>query len=294
MEARFPVCAALLAALLLPTPSAAADPPAAFTIPDTRVLPVKSRGNGHDYVLYVSLPRDYARHPDRRYPVVYTLDADYAFPLVSSIARHFADRDDLPPVIVVGIAYPGGISSIDAYHRNRTRDYTPTHAEQGGYGPEIQKLSGGGPAFLRFITDEVFALVESRYRTDPADRTFVGHSYGGLFGTYVLLTRPQSFRNYILVSPSLWYDDKVALRMEAAYADQHDDLRARVYCVVGSFENQPERGRAMVDDIHALVGRIESRGYPDLEIAVRVLDGETHNSVFPAGVTRGLRAVLQE
>jgi uncharacterized protein len=263
-----------------------------FSLPNTRVVTLKSHVNGQTYTLYVSLPRGYARHPERRYPVVYTLDADYAFPIVSSVTTHFADRGNMPPVIVVSIAYPGGISDMDAYHRNRTRDYTPTHTLKGGYGPEIQKLSGGGPAFRRFITSELFPYVQKRWRADPADRTFVGHSFGGLFGAYVLLTQPSAFRNYVLVSPSLWYDDKTIFRLESAYAKKHKDLTARVYMVIGAYENQAPPSHAMIDDARALLKRIQSHGYAHFEGAVRVLDRETHNSVFPAGVTRGLRVLL--
>ena len=263
-----------------------------FQVPNSAVVPLHSTTNGHDYVLYVSLPRDYAKHPHKRYPVIYTLDADYAFPIVAAVTTHFADRHDMPPVIVVGIAYPGGISDYDAYHRNRTRDYTPTHTLKGGYGPAIQELSGGGPTFRKFITDELFAYVESHWRAESGNRTFVGHSYGGLFGSYVMLTRPEAFRNYVLVSPSLWYDEKVAFRFESDYAKSHRDLPARVYFVIGSYENQPEHGRTMIDDARELLRRIQSRHYRHFEGVVRVLDRDTHNSVFPGGVTRGLRVVL--
>jgi len=273
----------------LPASSAQAHP---FYVPNSKVVPLHSRTNGHDYVLYVSLPRDYANHPHKRYPVIYTLDADYAFPIVAAVTTHFGDRHDMPPVIVVSIAYPGGISDYDAYHRNRTRDYTPTHTLKGGYGPKIQELSGGGPAFRRFITHELFGYVELHWRADPDNRTFVGHSYGGLFGSYVMFTKPEAFRNYVLVSPSLWYDEKVAFRFEADYAKSHNDLPARVYFVIGSYENQPEHGRAMIDDARELLRRLRSRHYKHFEGVVRVLDRDTHNSVFPAGVTRGLRVVL--
>ncbi len=270
-------------------PGAAAQP---YSVPHTRVVKLDSRTSGHHYVLYVSLPRGYAQHPHRRYPVIYTLDADFAFPIVTAVSTHFADRGNMPPVIVVGIAYPGGISDMDAYHRNRTRDYTPTHTLKGGYGPAVQKLSGGGPSFARFITTELFAYVHAHWRTDPSERTFVGHSFGGLFGAYMLLTRPGAFRNYVLVSPSLWYDDKTIFNVEAAYAKAHNDLPARVYIVIGSYENQKPPSHAMVDDARMLLSRIRARGYPHFDSALRVLDRETHNSVFPAGVTRGLRVLL--
>lgn len=283
----------MIGVLALAAPLVAAAPKP-FTLPHTQVVGLHSKADGQDYVLYVSLPRDYRADQDRLYPVVYTLDADYAFPIVASVLGHFADRGNLPPAIVVGIAYPGGISSMDSYHRNRTRDYTPTHTLEGGYSREIAQLSGGGPAFEKFITSELFPYVEKHYRADPGERTLVGHSFGGLFGTYILLTHPRAFRNYVIVSPSLWYDHKVAFKLERAYAKRHRDLRARAYFLVGSYENQPEHGRPMVDDMEALVAALEGRHYPHLEIAERVFDKETHNSVFPVAVTRGLRVLLLE
>ena len=31
--------------------------------------------------------------------------------------------------------------------------------------------------------------------------TFIGHSYGGLFGAHVLLTEPELFKRYVIVIP---------------------------------------------------------------------------------------------
>ena len=44
----------------------------------------------------------------------------------------------------------------------------------------------------------------------------------------------------------------------------------------------------MVEDLEALAGRLESRGYPSLILETLVFPDETHNSVFPAALTRGL------
>jgi predicted alpha/beta superfamily hydrolase len=52
--------------------------------------------------------------------------------------------------------------------------------------------------------------------TAPIRRgAYAGHSYGGLFGAYVLTTRPDMFRTYILSSPSLWFDNHRVPRMQA-------------------------------------------------------------------------------
>jgi hypothetical protein len=263
-----------------------------YAVPNTEVIALRSKQTGAAYQLLVALPSDY-RTSKRSYPVVYMLDADYSFALVRNIVQHFVERENLPPMILVAIAYPGAASDRTTYRMNRTRDYTPAYAPDGGYGAEFQKVSGGGPKFRAFIATELVPLIERRYRADKEDRTLIGHSYGGLFGTYVLLTQPALFKRYVLVSPSLWYSNRIALTMEQAAAASGIRPDARVFFAVGSLENQPANNRAMVDDLTELVEKLKSRNNPRLAVRYRIYDGETHNSVFPGAVTRGLLTVFE-
>jgi predicted alpha/beta superfamily hydrolase len=262
-----------------------------YAVPNTDVIALRSKQTGASYQLFVALPSDY--HTSKKtYPVVYLLDADYSFALVRNIVQHFVERENLPPMILVAIAYPGAASDRAVYRMNRTRDYTPAYAPDGGYGAEYQKVSGGGPKFRAFIASELIPLIERRYRADPQDRAIVGHSYGALFATYVLFTQPALFNRYIIVSPSLWYSNRIALTMEAAAHAAGIRPNARVFFAVGSLENQPANNRAMVDDLTELVEKLKSRNYPQLSLRYRIYDGETHNSVFPGAVTRGLLTVF--
>jgi predicted alpha/beta superfamily hydrolase len=287
-----PLIATLVAAvvaLLAPAQTAAAKP---YTVPNTEVVALRSKQTGAEYEIFVALPSDY-RTSRKSYPVVYMLDADYSFALVRNVVQHFVERENLPPMILVAIAYPGAASDRVVYRMNRTRDYTPAYAPDGGYGAEYQKVSGGGPKFRAFLASELIPLIERRYRADARDRTIIGHSYGGLFGTYVLLTQPKLFKRYIIVSPSLWYSNRIALTMEEAAAASGSRPDARVFFAVGSFENQPSVNRAMVDDLTELVDKLKSRGNRDLVVRYRIFNGETHNSVFPGAVTRGLLTVFE-
>ena len=49
----------------------------------------------------------------------------------------------------------------------------------------------------------------------------------------------------------------------------------------------------MVDDLLELVGKLKSRKNSNLIVRYHVYDGETHNSVFPGAVTRGLLTVFE-
>ncbi len=275
--------AAILVACAALTSVAAAEP---YAIPNSQVVSLHSKQTGADYELFVALPLDYAK-TRKSYPVVYMLDADYSFSIVRNVVQHFVERDDLPPMILVAIAYPGAATNRETYKKNRTRDYTPVYAPAGGYGTEYQKVSGGAAKFRSFIATELVPMIEKRFRADRNDRTIIGHSYGGLFATYVLLTEPSLFTRYIAVSPSLWYAKRVAFAMEETAAESGVRPEAKVFFGVGELESQ-----VMSDDVTELYRRLKNRNYRRLDMTLRIFEEERHNSVFPVAVTRGLLTVF--
>ena len=275
-----------LAAISLVACAAAYAAPQPYVVPNSQVIELSSKQTGADYQLFVSLPLDYTR-TRKSYPVVYMLDADYSFALVRNVVQHFVERDDLPPMILVAIAYPGAATNRETYKKNRTRDYTPVYAPDRGYGAEYQAVSGGGPKFRAFIATELVPLIERRFRANPSDRTIIGHSYGGLFATYVLLTEPALFKRYVVVSPSLWYANRVAFSMEETAAQSGIRPDAQVFFGVGALENT-----IMAEDLTDMFRRLRSRNNPRLKMTLRIFEEERHNSVFPAAVTRGLLTVF--
>lgn len=277
------VCAFLLAACTAPAL-------AQVTINDSEITRPPVAENGIQYVLKVRVP-EACRAEAVRCPAVYMLDAEYSFPLVSVITEHLAQRSQLPDLVLVGIGYDD--VSTEGYRTNRTRDYTPVFVADGGYGARYQVQSGGAAEFLDAIADTIIPHVEAHYPVDRDERTLVGHSYGGLFGAWTLQTRPGLFANYVLVSPSLWYDDGRFLRSLQDSPPQTDAL-TRVYLAVGEYEEQPENGRAMVTDLMAFDAALEAWDNPNVAHAMRVFDGETHASIFPAAISSGLRALFDD
>ncbi len=266
-----------LIALVLFFALAAAPPP--LSLPDTEVRFLTAKANGIPYKLYVSLPPGYATS-GKSYPVLYLLDADYSFPIARGIVQHMSDRSRLRQIILVGVAYDGP----ERYRLNRTRDYTPKFAPDGGYGPEYQKVSGGGPKFLAFLRDELIPWVDKTYRTIPGDRGISGHSYGGLFANWVLLTAPGTFSRYIIVSPSLWYSGRFMFDLEKHAAAGKG---ARVYLAVGGREGNAQRD--MVQDLVQMAKALNAR----YAVKHEVFDDEHHDSVFPTAVSRGIRFTFE-
>jgi predicted alpha/beta superfamily hydrolase len=262
-------------------------------LPFTATHRIHSAVNGVDYTLYVRVPPDYAR-TTRRYPVIYLTDADYQFALAANTIEHLADRmNQAPQAIVVAIAYAGAYPDRDQYRRHRSRDYTPWFVPTGGYGPEFQKNSGGAPKFLRVIAREVLPLIERAYRADASDRTLVGHSYGGLFASWVLQEHPALFKRYLMISPSLWYDGERVLRNARSRAAPLAG-RTFVYLAIGSYENHPEPGMNMVEQTERFARLLEARGDRNLVVRARVFEDETHASIFPAAFSTGIRHLFGE
>ncbi|HEV2598169.1 alpha/beta hydrolase [Sphingopyxis sp.] len=264
-----------------------------YALLGTEVWDVPDPASGRDYQVFVSLPASYAKEPARRYPVLYVTDADYAFPLVRQIARRLnVERPQLRDFILVGLSYAKGDDPV----QSRRRDYTPT--ARGPSDAPAGAVHGEGAAYQDYLRDRVLPFVAGRYRTDPAQKLFLGHSYGALLGTQILFTDPAMFDGYILGSPSLWYDKKHMFAVEKTYAAAHRDLPAKVYVYTGEYEGmRPGDARYnqtvdLVGDSRTLVATLEGRGYPGLAIRSDVLNDEDHVSVAPRGFTKGLQYLL--
>lgn len=155
-------------------------------------------------MLNIYLPASYADSPDQDYPVIYLLDgsAEEDFIHIVGLVQFgsFSWINQIPESIVVGIA-----------NVNRKRDFTyPTNNIK----DKVDfPSSGGSKNFIKFISDEVQPLVDKNYRTN-ASKTIIGQSLGGLLATEILFKSPSLFDNYIIISPSLWWDDESLLAFE--------------------------------------------------------------------------------
>ncbi|MFO0582533.1 MAG: alpha/beta hydrolase-fold protein [Anaeromyxobacter sp.] len=275
----------LAAALAAPpeTSQAIAAPPQ-VTLPHTERRELTSAaGVRHD--VRVSLPRSFASEPARRYPLLVVLDPDYAFPLAHAMVDHLSDRGRLPELVVVGVGYSGSTTMHD-YRMHRSRDYTPWPSARGGYGQPYDGATGGAPAFLAFLRDVLLPLLEREYRVG-SDRVLVGHSYGGLFSLWALSEAPGLFTGHVVVSPSIWFEDRKVLGPAGlARLTREAAGRTRAYLAVGDREGSEER--EMQGDLERAEKVLAARGVPRDRLRRDVLAGQSHDSVFPVALTNAL------
>ena len=159
----------------------------------TRTFTVESASIGATYPIQVALPENY-NSSGEKFSTIYVLDGEQDFDLVANTCKSLSDRYMVPNAIVVSIGYG----------RDRSIDYTPT---------ETGSSTGGAPEFLAFIANELIPKIEQDFNADTAreSRVILGHSYGGLFGAYAFAVNNNVFGNYIMLSPSLWFDNEISM-----------------------------------------------------------------------------------
>ena len=170
-----------------------------FTIGKT--ISIQSDILKEERVLNVYLPQHYSADSLKTYPVIYLLDGskDEDFIHIAGIVQFgsFSWINMLPETIVVGIA------NVD-----RKRDFT--YPSQNSLDQEEFSTSGKSAHFIQFLEEELQPFIAANFKTSE-EKTLIGQSLGGLLATEILLKKPELFDNYVIVSPSLWWDDEKLL-----------------------------------------------------------------------------------
>lgn len=271
------------------------------SLASTRRYRLRSEAIGETYQIDVALPATQVP-AGRPMPVVYLTDANTIFGIAAQALRFLQQGDGAAPALLVGIGYclDGVERPRNAYGALRTRDLTPSldegflarilEAQEGGRFPVEVRPAGGADDFLGFLIDQVRPFIAERYHVDPHDQTLVGSSLGGLFSLHALLTRPGAFRRYGALSPSLWWRGGELFDLEAEVAKAAADLPVDLFMSAGGEETDPRWD--MVHGMKRFAASLEGRRYPGLRLTTHIFEGETHTSVIPAALSRGLRTLL--
>lgn len=277
-------------------------------IPHSTVLDMHGKAADADFQIWVAPPvAGLVPFPSGARHVLYVLDANLFFGTAVETTRLMSQLyGELPPILVVGIAYATDSPSVQA--ELRARDFTPStdrafEAMAAGFPgapaptlPEGERF-GRAAEFLTFLTEEVKPFIEARYDVSPDASVLFGSSLGGLFTLYALMRRSDAFRAYIAASPALWWDDALLLREEEDLAASRGDLEATLFLAVGSEEERSDIPTLapfkMVSNVRCLGERLASRGYRSLDLTTYVAEGESHTTMVPQALTRGLRSIYR-
>ena len=224
-------------------------------------FPLKSTAMRSTYHIYIRHPEGYASKPDARYPTVYLLDGDSAFPLIAPQHLFLTYDDKLPEAIIVGIAY----GSFAPPTNHREIDFGPRAAD-----------------FQRFLVNELIPAVETRTRADPDRRILVGQSFGANFVLFSAFTKPDLFWGRIASNPSArMHPDLMASSPVPAF---RSDLHL---VVVSGTANNPQGREAALN----WVGRWRKQQLPWALDQIEI-PGGTHAADFNNAYRFGLRELF--
>jgi predicted alpha/beta superfamily hydrolase len=201
--------------------------------------------NDRDVVVF--LPPGYETSA-RRYPVLYLHDGQNVFDQatafgdewrVDETAQQLITAGRIEPIIVVGVYNTG---------EHRVDEYTPTPRPDKG---------GGGHAddYGRMLVEELKPFIDRTYRTLPtAENTAMGgSSLGGLLTLHLGLRYASTFGKLAVLSPSIWWDDRVVLREVDALTAK---LPVRIWVDAGTRE-----GEDVIPDARRLRDALVAKGW---------------------------------
>jgi uncharacterized protein len=243
--------------------------------PVPQKLTLHSNILNEDRIVWIRTPQNYEKTKGL-FPVLYLADGPTHINLVASVMDFLAQGDRMPPLVIVGIA-----------NTDRTRDMTPTHADEKNRDGTVQAdpTSGGAEHFVDFIQNELMPEIERRYRVAPY-KIFAGHSFGGLLAVHILITRPDMFQAYIAASPSLWWDNERTLHQAQDFFAAHTELNKRFFFDLGN------EGPQMRSGFDGLQKTLTDKTPKDFQWKSAVYPDEDHGSSVLRGYYDGLREVF--
>lgn len=153
------------------------------------------------FSLFIHLPKDYAKSKKKKYPVLFLLDANVYYDIITASVQRLRFKKHTPEPIVVGIGYRNFVEGDSLRDRDFTWPVAPAR--------DSFVVSGGAEKFLNFIEKDLDGYLNRNYRTDVTNRTLMGHSLAGYFTLFALQKHLQEpvpfFKNYVSASPSLVY-----------------------------------------------------------------------------------------
>ncbi|WP_456437255.1 alpha/beta hydrolase [Psychroserpens sp.] len=211
-------------------------------------------------VLNIYLPNGYSKDSLKTYPVIYLLDGSIEedFIHISGLVQFgsFSWINMIPESIVVGIA------NVD-----RKRDFTYPSTNE--LDQKEFPTSGKSDKFIRFIEKELQPLVNKQYKTNTVN-TIIGQSLGGLLATEILFKKPDLFSNYIIVSPSLWWDNELLLK----YKPSDYTSKKSIFIAVG------KEGEFMERTAKALYSKLENIKKDNTNLYFKFFEEQNHGDAL--------------
>jgi len=202
-----------------------------------------------------------------RFPTLYITDGAENFFIATAIVNFLSRSGQIPRMVVVGIP-----------NVNRNRDLSPSIIQ----GTSNQ---GGGNNFLNFFQKELIPYVDETYKTTNY-RILFGHSLGGVFATYTMISKPELFNAFIAASPYLAYDNWYVINEAESKLADPSNFERQLFITLG---NEP----AYHESLDKFTSLLEDNT-KTLRWDYQIFSDETHGSIPVISILKGLRYIYSD
>jgi predicted alpha/beta superfamily hydrolase len=216
----------------------------------------------------VLLPDNYKPGSPEKYEVIYITDGEWAMEPFSFVYKWAKDENFVPPAIIVSVP-----NKYINKANQRDRDFLPVHVPQ-------PAISGGAANFLSFFKNELIPYIDKTYPSNGTNSLY-GHSYGGVFVLYALLSEPQLFASYYATDPPFGFNNDYLINMAANKLETLPPNK--ILWLAGNELTYKGQGINRLDSVLRL------KAQPGLHWKMVTFPNETHNSVRLKAMYDGIK-----
>lgn len=218
-------------------------------------------------IVSIVFPANY-KETKQKYPVLYLLDGKAHVEHATAAVNFLSNRGVIPQMIIVAV-----------HNVDRSRDFSPVYDER-------IPTSGGAEKFLKFLSEELTPFIEEKLRVSNFS-ILMGHSFGGTFATYSLLTQPELFDGYIAISPYIHYVDKHLVKEAKTKLQSEYDSHKFFYMTVG---DEP----AYFEALGEFSSLVKEKSAKAIDFKYTKMEAENHTTIPYLSVFNGLRFIFSD
>ncbi|WP_281614022.1 alpha/beta hydrolase-fold protein [Flammeovirga sp. SubArs3] len=230
--------------------------------PEVDIIKISDRFDipqlGKKRAVWALLPKGWESYKER-YPVMYLHDAQNLFDKNAPYGM-WGIHQSLSEMIKNGQKMM--VIAIDHGEEERIKEFSPFELDK--------KQSGGAKKYINFIIDTLVPYINRNFPSKQG-REFSGiggSSMGGLVSLFSGLYRPESFKKYMIFSPSLWYSKNIysfAQRVTPSYPSD-------IYFYSGGQESEN-----LIDEINLLREILVERGFSENNLPFSICQEADHS-----------------
>lgn len=174
------------------------------------------------------------------------------------------------PCVIVGVSNPNRQSEL-------TPPYTDFDSVSGYDNP------GKADSLLLSLKNELIPFIKGKYGTSSRI-ILAGHSLGGTFVTYAMLTNPDLFRCILAVSPNYVYSQRMMIDQITRFVDEcHENCPLYIYLAHGKKDKIEESFKPEIKKVADIFSNC-----PRIVLNYDSLNIEKHSHTIFEGYYRGL------